>query len=63
MKRGRDITWTLQAIPSPEWVVEQWSGSATIIAVRTEAQSLLWPVRQRWSIENSWHWVRAVPLQ
>ena len=37
MKRGRDITWTLQA--------------------------LLRHVRDRWSIENSWHWVRDVPLR
>ena len=37
VKRGRDITWTLQA--------------------------LLRHVRDRWSIENSWHWVRDVPLR
>ncbi len=84
MKRGRDITWTLRAMPAPEWVVEQWPGSATIIAVRshgirdgkpsdetryyvssvrTGAQALLRHVRNRWSIENSWHWVRDVPLR
>lgn len=33
MKRGRDITWTLRAMPATEWEVEQWQGSATIIAV------------------------------
>jgi hypothetical protein len=33
---GRDITWTLQAMPAPEWLVEQWLGSATIIAVRSQ---------------------------
>jgi hypothetical protein len=84
VKRGRDITWTLRALPAPEWVVEQWPGSATIIAVRshgirdgkpsdetryyvssvrTGAQALLRHVRNRWSIENSWHWVRDVPLR
>ena len=84
MKRGRDITWTLRAMPAPEWVVEQWPGSATIIAVRshgirdgkptdetryyvsslrTGAKALLRHVRERWSIENSWHWVRDVPLR
>ena len=84
MKRGRDITWTLRAMPAPEWVVEQWPGSATIIAVRshgirdakptdetryyvsilrTGAKALLRHVRDRWSIENSWHWVRDVPLR
>ena len=84
IKRGRDITWTLRAMPAPEWVMEQWPGSATIIAVRshgtregkpqdetcyyvsslrTGAKALLSAIRQRWSIENSWHWVRDVPLR
>ncbi|MGL6134260.1 MAG: ISAs1 family transposase [Prochlorococcaceae cyanobacterium] len=84
VKRGRDITWTLRAMPAPEWVVEQWPGSATIIAVRshgiregkptdetryyvtslrTGAKALLRHVRDRWSIENSWHWVRDVALR
>ena len=84
MKRGRDIGVTLRAMPAPEWVVEQWPGSATIIAVRsygigeskpqdetrnyvsslrTGAKALLRAIRQRWSIENSWHWVRDVPLR
>ena len=35
VSRGRDITWTLRAMPPPEWVVEQWPGSATSIAVRS----------------------------
>ena len=64
--------------------MEQWPGSATIIAVRshgirdgkptdetryyvsslrTSAKALLQQVRDRWSIENSWHWVRDVPLR
>jgi len=85
VKRGRDITWDLRAMPAPEWVVEQWPGSATIIAVRshgirdnkpqdetryyvtslrTGAKALLLRhVRDRWSIENSWHWVGDVPLR
>ena len=84
IKRGRDITWTLRAMPAPEWVMEQWPGSATIIAVRTHgtregkpqdetryyvsslhtgAKAMLKAIRQRWSIENSWHWVRGVPLR
>ena len=71
-------------MPAPEWVVEQWPGSATVIAVRshgtrdgrptdetryyvsslrTGAKALLRAIRQRWSIENSWHWVRDVPLR
>ena len=71
-------------MPPPEWVVEQWPGSATIIAVRSHgirdgkptdetryyvtslrasANSLLQQVKDRWSIENSWHWVRDVPLR
>jgi hypothetical protein len=36
VKRGRHITWTLQAMPAPEWLMEQWPGSATIIAVRSQ---------------------------
>ena len=71
-------------MPAPDWVVEQWPGSGTNIAVRshgiregrsvvetrtyvtslrTGAKALLRHVRQRWSIENSWHWVRDVPLR
>ena len=81
---GRDIVWTLRAMPAPDWVIEQWPGSATIIAVRsqgvrdgrrvdetryyvtslrTSAKALLRLVRNRWSIENSWHWVRDVTLR
>jgi predicted transposase YbfD/YdcC len=84
IKRGRDITWDLRAVPAPEWVMEQWPGSATIIAVRshgtregkpqdetryyvsslrTSAKAMLKAIRQRWSIEASWHWVRDVPLR
>lgn len=68
-------------MPAPGWVIEQWPGSATIIAVRsqgirdgrpvdetrsyitslrTSAKALLRLVRNRWSIENSWHWARDV---
>ena len=36
LDHGRDITWTLRAMPAPEWVVEHWPGSATIIAVRSQ---------------------------
>ena len=71
-------------MPAPEWVMEQWPGSATIIAVRshgtrggklqdetryyvsslrTGTKAMLTAIRQRWSIENSWHWVRDVPLR
>ena len=31
--------------------------------MRTGAKALLSAIRQRWSIENSWHWVRDVPLR
>ena len=90
---GRDITWTLRGMPAPEWVVENWPGSATVIAVRSKgirdgkridetryyvfaertsrcdtslrssAQTLLQHVRDRWSIENSWHWPRDTQLR
>jgi hypothetical protein len=82
VKRGRHITWTLQAMPAPEWLMEQWPGSATIIAVRSQgirdgrpidetrfdvtslrtvAKAWLQHIRDRWSMENSWHWLRDVP--
>ncbi|MFM9103652.1 MAG: ISAs1 family transposase, partial [Cyanobium sp.] len=35
-KHRRDDTWTLRGMPSPEWVVENWPGSATVIAVRSK---------------------------
>ena len=31
--------------------------------LRTGAKAMLKAIRQRWSIENSWHWVRDVPLR
>lgn len=64
--------------------MEQWPGSAAIIAVRshgiregkphdetryfvtslrTGAKTQIIAILQRWSIENSWHWVRDVPLR
>jgi hypothetical protein len=81
---GRDITWTLRGMPAPDWVVENWPDSATVIAVRskgirdgkpvdetryyvtslrTGARALLQHVRDRWSIENSWHWPRDTQLR
>ena len=84
MGHGREIAWTLRAMPAPDWVIELLLGSATIIAVRsqgirdgrpvdetryhvtslrTSAKALLRLIRQRWSIENSWHWVRDVTLR
>jgi len=71
-------------MPAPEWVAENWPGSATILAVRckvtrdgnptyetryyvtslrTSAKALLQHVRDRWSIENSWHWPRDTQLK
>jgi predicted transposase YbfD/YdcC len=34
-----------------------------VTSLRTGAKALLRHVRDRWSIENSWHWVRDVPLR
>jgi predicted transposase YbfD/YdcC len=83
-KRGRDLRWTLRGMPAPPWVMENWPGSATILAVRckgtrdgkpvdetryyvsslrTGAKALLQHVRDRWSIENSWHWPRDTQLR
>jgi hypothetical protein len=35
VERIHNITSTLQAMPTLEWVLEQWPGSATIIAGRS----------------------------
>lgn len=34
-----------------------------VSSLRSGAKALLRTIRQRWSIENSWHWVRGVPLR
>ena len=34
-----------------------------VSSLRTGAKALLKAIRQRWAIENSWHWVRDVPLR
>lgn len=81
---GRDITWTLRGMPAPDWVIENWPGSATVVEVRsqgrrdgmtvdetryyvtslrTSASALLRHVRDRWSIENCWHWPRDTQLR
>jgi predicted transposase YbfD/YdcC len=83
-KRGRDLTWMLRGMPAPAWVMENWTGSATVLEVRckgtrdgkpvdetryyvsslrTGAEALLQHVRDRWSIENSWHWPRDTQLR
>jgi predicted transposase YbfD/YdcC len=65
---GRDITWTLLGMPAPEWVVENWAGKSIdktryyVTSLRTSAAALLRHVRDRWSIENSWHWPRDTQL-
>jgi hypothetical protein len=33
-KSGRYLTWTLRRMPAPAWVMENWPGSATMLAVR-----------------------------
>ena len=33
-----------------------------ITSIRTTAEALLRRIRQRWSIENEWHWVRDAQL-
>ncbi len=34
-----------------------------VTSLRSGAMALLKTVRQRWLIENSWHWMRDVPLR
>ena len=35
---GRDITWTLRGMPAPDWVIENWPGSTTVISVRSQGR-------------------------
>ena len=35
---GWDITWTRSGMPAPKWLVEKWSGSATVISVRSKGK-------------------------
>jgi hypothetical protein len=39
VKQCRDIVCILRAMRAPAWVVEQWPGSAMIIAVRSHSIS------------------------
>jgi hypothetical protein len=55
-ERGLDITWTLRAMPAPEWVVEQWPGSAMIIAVRSKGK------RGRKLIDETRYYVSAAAV-
>jgi len=32
---GRESTWTLRAMETPEWIKEIWPGSALIISVKS----------------------------
>ena len=41
---GRAFTWTLRAMPAPEWAMDTWPGSATIIAVSTTGMGCGKPV-------------------
>ncbi len=34
-----------------------------VTSLRTSAKALLRQVRNRWSMENSWHWVRDVTVR
>jgi predicted transposase YbfD/YdcC len=63
-----------QAWPGSAWIVElitttiKRNGKPTvrrhlfITTVRTTPEALLRLIRQRWSIENEWHWVRDTQL-
>jgi len=46
LSRGRDITWSLRALPPPYRVVQQWPGSAPHIAVRSHGFRLGKPTNQ-----------------
>ena len=83
-RHGRDTHWELSAKEAPEYIKENWPGSAWIVEVSTETltaggqrtvrrhlfltslrttpDALLRQIRQRWSIENEWHWARDAQL-
>ena len=60
--------------PGSAWIVEVITGTLTskgnrsvrrhlfLTSVRTTPQALLRLIRQRWSIENEWHWARDAQL-
>jgi predicted transposase YbfD/YdcC len=59
--------------PGSSWIIEVITSSVRkgkraeqahyfITSLRTAPNALLRHVRQRWSIENEWHWVRDVQL-
>jgi hypothetical protein len=60
--------------PGSAWIVEVITATVTrngkrsirrhlfLTSVRTSPEALLHLIRQRWSIENEWHWARDVQL-
>jgi predicted transposase YbfD/YdcC len=62
-----------EAWPGSAWIVELITTKTTrkgtksvrhlfITSVRTTPEALLRLIRQRWSIENEWHWARDTQL-
>ena len=67
-KHGRNTTWELKAREAPEHITGQLAGQRTVrrhlflTSIRTTPEAVLRLVRQRWSMENEWHWARDAPL-
>jgi hypothetical protein len=73
--RAREATDVIrQDWPGASWVIELVTTGTRkgkpyrhvhyfITSVRTAANALLRLVRQRWSIENEWHWARDTQLR
>ncbi len=66
--------WVLEQLPGSATIIavrsygiregrEQDETRYDVTSLHTGAKVLLRAIRQRWSIENSWHWVWDVPLQ
>ena len=62
-----------EAWPGSAWIVELFTTKTTrkgtssvrhlfITTIRTTPEALLRLIRQRWSIENEWHWARDTQL-
>ena len=71
---GRQVRWTLRARNATASIRERWVSTGWrdgkpfhhihlfITTLRTSPKALLRLVRQRWAIENQWHWPRDTQL-
>ena len=58
-RHRRDTTWQLRAKEAPEHIKVNWLGSSWIVEV---IPTITTGKRQRWSMDNEWHWARDAQL-